>query len=129
MSGRDVGREHVRRLADVLQTYAAAPLPRFDGAVNRSLIAKARGFDRKVLSANPKCAELLAAADAADQQRHPTAMARAEAVREHRAGEDRARSDLEGKLLRALAENASLRSDLARLRRLETIMVDGGRLP
>ena len=42
---------------------------------------------------------------------------------------DRDRAELESQNLRLMAENASLKVDLERFRRLERLMADTGRLP
>lgn len=128
-SGRQLAADYAQRLEAFLRGSRRRPLPRFNGALNRSAIAAACGLDRKVFQTNPRCVRLLEQADRDDQQRFPDTMARAEALRERRAVEDGARYDLEAKLLRLAAENASLRAELARLRQLERLMLNEGRLP
>ena len=128
-NGQQMAEEHVQTLVAVLASYDGKPLPRYHGELNRSAIAEQCGFDRKVFQTNPRCAELMASVDADDRRRHLDALAQAELGREDKAKVDRDRAELESQNLRLMAENASLKVDLERFRRLERLMADTGRLP
>ncbi len=128
-NGPQLAEENVQALIGVLLRYKATPLPRMHGELNRTAIAKLCGFDRKVFQTNPRCSQLLAEAEEADRRRHLNEFAQAELRREDKSKVDKDRSDLEAQNLRLMAENASLLAELGRLRRLERIMTETGRLP
>lgn len=128
-NGQQVAEEHVQTLVAVLASYDGKPLPRYHGELNRSAIAERCGFDRKVFQTNPRCAELIASVEADDRHRHLDVLAQAELGREDKAKVDRDRAKLESQNLRLMAENASLKVDIERFRRLERLMADTGRLP
>lgn len=128
-NGPQLAEENVQALIAVLLRYEAAPLPRMHGELNRTAIAKLCGFDRKVFHTNPRCSQLLAEAEEADRRRHLNEFAQAELRREDKAKVDKDRADLEAQNLRLMAENASLLGELGRLRRLERIMTETGKLP
>lgn len=127
-NGPQLAEENLQSLIAVLHRYETAPLPRYHGELNRSAIAQECGFDRKVFQTNPRCAQLLAEAEEADRRRHLNEFAQAELRREDKSKVDKDRADLEAQNLRLMAENASLLAELGRLRRLERIMTDTGRL-
>ena len=128
-NGQQMAEEHVQTLMAVLASYDGKPLPRYHGELNRSAIAEQCGFDLKVFQTNPRCAELMASVEADDRRRNLDALAQAELGREDKAKVDRDRAELESQNLRLMAENASLKVDLERFRRLERLMADTGRLP
>lgn len=128
-NGNQIAEEHVQTLIAVLDSYRDKALPRYGSEVNQSKLAKECGFDRAIFRTNPRCAELLEIADHADRQRFMTQLQQAEFRREERAKTDQDRADLEAMNLRLLAENAALRQEIERFRRLERLMADTGRLP
>jgi len=128
-SGVEVAQENVDALIDYLDRQKGKPLPRYGVELNRSAIAKACGFDRKVFQTNPRCAELLEKADAADREANLTRLEQAEAVREQKAKVDSDRAELEAQNLRLMAENAALRRELERWRRLNAVMAQTGKMP
>jgi hypothetical protein len=128
-SGRQVADEHAAKLAGVLARYGGGPLPRFNGELNRSALAVECGFDRKVFATNPRCADLLRAADDADRTAHMTALARAELVREGRSKTDTDRSALEARVLFLEAEVSRLKGELRAYDAIERIMTATGKLP
>jgi hypothetical protein len=128
-SGIELAQENVDALIDYLESQRGKPLPRYGVELNRSTIAKACGFDRKVFQTNPRCLRILDEADAADRKANLTRLEQAEAVREQKAKVDADRADLEAQNLRLMAENASLRRELERWRHLNAIMSETGRLP
>lgn len=128
-SGQQVAEEHVQSLVDWLHRRAGSALPRYGAELNKSLIARECGFDRKVFRDNPRCAALIDDADRADRVRHLGGMDRAELAREERSKTDQERNALEARNLLLLAEIAALRRELERLRRLERLMAETGRLP
>ena len=127
-NGPQIAEEHVQTLVAVLQSFGNGPLPRYHGELNRSALAALCGFDRKIFQTNPRCAALLASAEK-DDRRQLDALTQAELGRADKEKIDRRTNDLETQNLRLLAENASLKVDLERLRRLEQLMVTTGRLP
>jgi hypothetical protein len=128
-SGVTVAEEHVQSLIAVLERYRERPLPRSGVELNKSAIARECGFDRKVFQTNPRCADLLDRAEREDRERHLNRMDQAELRREEAAKTDKDRAELEAQNLRLMAENASLRLDLERFRRLERLMAETGKLP
>lgn len=128
-NGQQIAEEHVQTLIAVLVSLEGSSLPRMHGELNRTAIAKLCGFDRKVFHTNPRCAQLLAEAEEADRRRHLNEFAQAELRREDKSKVDKDRADLEAQNLRLMAENASLLTELGRLRRLERIMTETGKLP
>ena len=130
-SGQQVADENVQALISVVTAYeqAGRPLPRYGTELNQSQLAKECDFDRKVFRNNPRCAVILQQAEEADRLRHLNQLQQAEVKREEKAKVDQDRADLEAQNLRLMAENASLRRDLERLRRLETLMTTNGKLP
>lgn len=128
-NGIELGKEHVEALTRYLQNRPEAPLPRYGAELNRSAIAKACGFDRKIFQTNPVCKRLLDEADVVDRRAQPSRLDRAEAVREENAKTDADRAQLEADNLRLMAENASLRREVERWRRLNAIMTQTGKLP
>jgi hypothetical protein len=128
-SGIEIAQENVDALVEYLERQNGKPLPRYGVEMNRSAIAKACGFDRKVFQTNPRCARLLDDADAADRKANLTRLEQAEATREQKAKVDRDRAELEAQNLRLMAENASLRREVERWRRLNRVMTETGRLP
>jgi hypothetical protein len=127
-SGPQIAEEHVQSLIAVLASFGGKPLPRYQNELNRTAIAKLCGFDRKVFQTNPRCAELIASADADDRKCHLDALAQAELGREDKARVDQDRAELEALNLRLMAENASLKVELERFRRLERLMAESGKL-
>ncbi|WP_374377729.1 hypothetical protein [Dongia sp.] len=130
-SGQQVAEENVQALIERLTSYeqSSKPLPRYGIELNQSQIAKECGFDRKVFRNNPRCADLLKQADEADRKRHMTLLQQAETKREEKAKVDEDRAALEAQNLKLMAENASLRREIERFRRLESIMAETGKLP
>ncbi|WP_407112179.1 hypothetical protein [Bradyrhizobium sp. LMG 9283] len=128
-SGVEVAQENVDALIEYLDQHKGKPLPRYGVELNRSAIAKACGFDRKVFQTNPRCSLLLEEADAADRKAHLTRLEQAEVVREMKAKVDGDRAELEAQNLRLMAENASLQRENERWRRLNTLMTLTGKLP
>lgn len=128
-SGVEVAQEHVDALIDYLERRRDEPLPRYGVELNKSIIAKECGFDRQVFRTNPRCAEILREADDRDRKANLTRLEQAEAVREQKARTDADQMALEEENLRLLAENASLRRELDRLKRLSAVIAETGRLP
>jgi hypothetical protein len=128
-SGVAVAQEHVSALLAYLERQKGKPLPRYGVDLNRSLIAKECGFDRQVFRTNPRCAEILREADKADRTSHLTRLDQAEAVREEKSKVDAERAELEAQVLRLMAENASLRREVDRWRRLNAVMTETGKMP
>lgn len=130
-SGQQVAEENVQKLLDYLEDLEARgePLPRRAGELNRSEIARICGFDRNVLRTNPRCKALLEDADQADRKRHYDRLHQAEMRREEKAKVERDRTALEEQNLKLMAENASLRREVDRLRRVESLILQTGKLP
>jgi hypothetical protein len=128
-NGIALAQENVDALIEYLEAQRGHPLPRYGIELNRSAIAKACGFDRKVFQTNPRCASLLDDADAADRKANLTRLEQAEVAREQKAKVDADRSELEAQNLRLMAENASLRREVDRWRRLNAVMAETGKLP
>ena len=128
-SGVEVAQEHVDALIEYLEQHKDEPLPRYGVDLNKSLIAKECGFDRQVFRTNPRCAEILGKADDRDRGANLTRLEQAEADREQKAKVDGNQMALEEENLRLKAENASLRRDLDRMKRLSAVIAETGRLP
>ncbi|MDX1047491.1 hypothetical protein GOL40_30230 [Sinorhizobium medicae] len=128
-SGVEIAQEHVDALIDYLERHEGQPLPRYGVDLNKSIIAKECGFDRQVFRTNPRCAEILREADDRDRKASLSRLEQAEAVREQKAKSDADQMALEEENLGLLAENASLRRELARLKRLNAVIAETGRLP
>jgi hypothetical protein len=128
-SGIEIAHENVDALIEYLEGQRGKPLPRYGVELNRSAIAKACGFDRKVFQTNPRCARILDEADAADQKVNLTRLEQAEAAREQKGKVDTDRAELEAQNLRLMAENASLHREMERWRRMNALMTETGRLP
>jgi len=128
-SGQQVAEEHARTLAAVLAAYADKALPRHGVDVNRSALATECGFDRKVFRDNPRCAVMLRDADELDRVHFLDGLTQAELKRDDKAKTDEDRAELETRILDLMAENASLKRELERFRRLERLMLDTGKLP
>ncbi|PDT44096.1 hypothetical protein CO661_31035 [Sinorhizobium fredii] len=128
-SGVEIAQEHVDALIHYLERRKDEPLPRYGVDLNKSIIAKECGFDRQVFRTNPRCAEILRDADDRDRKVNLTRLDQAEAVREQKAKTDADQMALEEENLRLLAENASLRRELDRLKRLSAVIAETGRLP
>lgn len=130
-NGQQVAQEHVQTLIAVLSRYedSGTPLPRYGVELNQSRLASECGFDRKVFRNNPRCAELLDAADQKDRERNLNQLDQAELRREEKSKTDQGRVALEAENLRLLAEIAALRNELERFRRLERLMAQTGKLP
>lgn len=128
-SGVEVAQEHVDSLIEYLERHKDEPLPRYGVDLNKSIIAKECGFDRQVFRTNPRCAEILSNADDRDRKANLTRLEQAEADREQKAKVDGNQMALEEENLRLKAENASLRRDLDRLKRLSAVIAETGRLP
>ena len=128
-SGPQIAEEHVQTLVAILQSFGERPLPRYHGELNRSALAALCGFDRKIFQTNPRCAALLVSAEKDDRCRQLDALTQAELDRVDEERVDRRTTELEAQNLRLLAENASLRADLERFRRLDRLMASTGRLP
>lgn len=128
-SGVAVAQEHVDALIEYLERHKEEALPRYGVDLNKSLIAKECGFDRQVFRTNPRCAEILGKADDRDRAANLTRLEQAEADREQKAKVDGIQMALEEENLRLKAENASLRRDLARMKRLSAVIAETGRLP
>lgn len=128
-SGVEVAQENVDALVEYLERQKGKPLPRYGVELNRSAIAKSCGFDRKVFQTNPRCARLLQDADAADRKAFLTRLEQAELVREEKGKVEADRLELEAQVLRLRVENASLRRELERWRRLNAVLTETGRLP
>ncbi|MDH6264546.1 MULTISPECIES: hypothetical protein [Pseudomonadota] len=128
-SGIELAQENVDGLIEYLEGRRGQPLPRYGVELNRSAIAKACGFDRKVFQTNPRCARILDEADAADRKVNLTRLEQAEAVREQKGKVDADRAELEAQNLRLMAENASLRRETERWRRMNALMTETGKLP
>lgn len=105
------------------------PLPRRGAALNASAIARALGINRQVLYQNPKCEVLLEEYDRADQERFLSKLDQATIARENKDKVDKERSELEADNLALRAKIASMATELERLRRLETLMTETGKLP
>ncbi|RWX20059.1 hypothetical protein EHI42_02480 [Rhizobium hidalgonense] len=128
-SGIQVAQENVVALEEYLAKLGDHPLPRYGVDLNKSAIAKACGFDRQVFRFNTRCAEILNAADENDRKANLTRLEQAEANREQKAKADGNQMALEEENLRLKAENASLRRDLERMKRLSAVIAETGRLP
>ncbi len=128
-SGVEIAQEHVDALIEYLQQQKDTPLPRYGVDLNKSLIAKECGFDRQVFRTNPRCAEILNSADDRDRKANLTRLEQVEADRDQKAKEDGDQMALEEENLRLKAENASLRRDLDRMKRLSAVIAETGRLP
>ncbi|MCG5481592.1 hypothetical protein [Sinorhizobium alkalisoli] len=128
-SGVEIAQEHVDALIEYLERHKDKPLPRYGVDLNKSIIAKECGFDRQVFRTNPRCAEILRDADDRDRKVNLTRLDQAAAVREQKAKTDADQMALEEENLRLLAENASLRRELDRLKRLSAVIAETGRLP
>jgi hypothetical protein len=128
-SGVEIAQEHVDALIEYLERHRDEPLPRYGVDLNKSIIAKECGFDRQVFRTNPRCAGILRDADDRDRKANLTRLEQAEAVREQKARMDAGQIALEEENLRLLAENASLRRELDRLKRLSAVIAETGRLP
>lgn len=128
-SGVAIAQEHVDALIEYLERHKDEPLPRYGVDLNKSVIAKECGFDRQVFRTNPRCAEILGNADEKDRKANLTRLEQAEAVRDQKARTDAGQMALEEENLRLLAENASLRRELDRLKRLSAVIAETGRLP
>jgi hypothetical protein len=129
-SGVERAQDHVDALEEYLENLGDQPLPRYGGVeLNKSAIAKACGFDRQVFRSNPRCAEILSNADDRDRKANLTRLEQAEAVREQKAKVDGNQMALEEENLRLKAENASLRRELDRFKRLSAVIAETGRLP
>lgn len=128
-NGNQIAEEHVQTLIAILESYRDKALPRYGSEINHSKLAKECGFDRAIFRTNPRCMELLEVADRTDRERFMTKMQQAEVHREEKAKIDQDRADLEAMNLRLLAENAALRKEIERFRRLERLMADTGRFP
>ncbi|WP_244514828.1 hypothetical protein [Ensifer sp. LCM 4579] len=128
-SGVEIAQEHVDALIEYLERHKDEPLPRYGVDLNKSIIAKECGFDRQVFRTNPRCAEILRDADDRDRKMNLTRLEQAEAVREQKSKTGADQMALEEENLRLLAENASLRRELDRLKRLSAVIAETGRLP
>ena len=128
-SGVAVAEEHFQALRAYLQANKGVPLPRTGAELNKSAIARACGFDRQVFRTNPRCAQLLAAADGADPKNGETAFSKAQEARETIAKSDREMLALEEQNVRLMVENAALRRELDRYRQLSAMIAQTGRLP
>lgn len=128
-SGVEIAQEHVDALIEYLERHKDEPLPRYGVDLNKSIIAKECGFDRQVFRTNPRCAEILRDADDRDRKANLSRREQAEAVREQKAKTDAGQMALEEENLQLLAENASLRRELDRLKRLSAVIAETGRLP
>lgn len=128
-SGVEIAQEHVDALLEYLENLGDNPLPRYGVDLNKSVIAKECGFDRQVFRTNPRCAEILSGADDRDRKANLTRLEQAEADREQKAKIDGNQMALEEENLRLKAENASLRRDLDRMKRLSAVIAETGRLP
>jgi hypothetical protein len=128
-SGVEVAQEHVDALIEYLERHKEEALPRYGVDLNKSLIAKECGFNRQVFRTNPRCAEILGNADDRDRKANLTRLEQAEADRELKAKVDGNQMALEEENLRLKAENASLRRDLDRMKRLSAVIAETGRLP
>jgi hypothetical protein len=127
--GVEVAQEHVDALIEYLERHKEEALPRYGVDLNKSLIAKECGFNRQVFRTNPRCAEILGNADDRDRKANLTRLEQAEADRELKAKVDGNQMALEEENLRLKAENASLRRDLDRMKRLSAVIAETGRLP
>ncbi|MQW64028.1 hypothetical protein GHK33_15700 [Sinorhizobium meliloti] len=128
-SGVEIAQEHVDALIEYLERHKDEPLPRYGVDLNKSIIAKECGFDRQVFRTNPRCAEILRDADGQDGKVNLTRLEQAEVVREQKSKTGADQMALEEENLRLLAENASLRRELDRLKRLSAVIAETGRLP
>ncbi|MBD9525035.1 hypothetical protein IB262_34845 [Ensifer sp. ENS02] len=128
-SGVEIAQEHVDALIEYLERRKDEPLPRYGVDLNKSLIAKECGFDRQVFRTNPRCAEILGNADDRDRKANLTRLEQAEADREQKAKVDGNQMALEEENLRLKAENASLRREVDRFKRLSAVIAETGRLP
>lgn len=131
LAGRAAAKENVASLRRYLEDAEekGAPLPRRGGSLNMSAIAKAIGVNRQVLYQNPECAALLDEYDQADQKRNLSKLDQAAIARENKAKVDKERSELEADNLALRARIASMDTELERLRRLEALMAETGKLP
>lgn len=128
-NGIALAQENVDALIEYLERQRGKPLPRYGIELNRSAIAKSCGFDRKVFQTNPRCARILDDADAADREANLTRLEQAEAVRDQKTKVGADRAEIEAQNLRLMAENASLRRELERWRRLNALMTETGNVP
>ncbi|NYZ13378.1 hypothetical protein HL658_12525 [Azospirillum sp. RWY-5-1] len=131
LAGRAAAKENVaalRRYLEEMEEKGEA-LPRRGGQLNMSAIAKAVGVNRQVLYQNPECSTLLADFDQADQKRCLSKLDQAAITRENKSKVDKERAELEADNLKLRAQLASLNTELERLRRLERLMVETGKLP
>lgn len=131
LAGREKGEEHAAALRHFLDEMKAKdePLPRRGAALNTSAIARSLGINRQVLYQNPKCKALLEECDRADQERFLSKLDQAAIARENKDKVDKERSELEADNLALRAKIASMTTELERLRRLETLMTETGKLP
>ncbi len=128
-SGVEIAQEHVDALIEYLERRKDEPLPRYGIDLNKSRIAKECGFDRQVFRTNPRCAEILCNADDRDRKANLTRLEQAEADREQKAKVDGNQLALEEENFRLKAENASLRREVDRFKRLSAVIAETGRLP
>ncbi|WP_424631412.1 hypothetical protein [Bradyrhizobium sp. SYSU BS000235] len=128
-SGIQLAQANYNALKTYLESHQGKSLPRYGVELNQSAIAKACGFDRKVFQTNPRCRRLLEEAEKGSRPASLSKIEVAEASRERNAKVDAERAQLESLNLRLMAENASLRRELERWRRLNDIMTLSGRLP
>jgi hypothetical protein len=136
MRGAAKGQENAQRLAVYFAALRAEKrgLPARDGRPNLSVIAHACGFDRGVFYANQTAKVMLDDAVAElgldDGRPYPANAFEAAQLRDETKvrGEGRSRA-LEDELLRLRAENAQLRAELVRLRAVQNLMANMGRMP
>lgn len=112
-----------------MERHKDEPLPRYGVDLNKSIVAKECGFDRQVFRTNPRCAEILRDADDRDRKANLSRLEQAEAVRKQKAKTDAGQMALEEENLQLLAENASLRRELDRLKSLSAVIAETGGLP
>lgn len=129
-NGKQLAEENIDALVALLARYreSGTPLPRYNGELNRTKVAAECGFERQVFRTNARCAALITAADEEDREQHLNRLEQAELKREEKGKIDQDRAELEAENLRLMAENASLKLELERFRRLEVLMAETGKL-
>jgi hypothetical protein len=106
-SGRDLGADHAERVAAYLRS--TPNLPAHNGKLNASAIAKACGFTRSVIYANPAVRKLL------DEAAAKAGLGPIETAGERDSESEVAR--LQKRLSRVEQENAAYRAESEELRR------------
>lgn len=126
-NGATVARENVESFEAYLRNTPLVEIPRSGPGPNKSVIAKACGFDRQVFRTNPKCNTLMENLCQKLSKSIPALVESARQVDDEQATAALARID--EKYLLALAEISALKKNLARYEMLDRVMVTTGKLP